>query len=60
MKHTMNTGKKVKLNKSIELEKTYLQYLTPMPIQEWQNIKSLRQPTLLKQVPTKTSCSSKG
>lgn len=53
-----NSGLKRKHNKAKELEKIYLKYLVPMSSEEWKSVRSLEQPTLLKQVPTKTSFSS--
>lgn len=47
-------------NESKHLEKIYLQYLMPMSTDEWKNIKSLEQPSLLKSVQIKTAYSSGG
>lgn len=40
------------------LENIYKQYLQPMPLDDWQKVQNLSQPTLLKRVPARTVYSS--
>jgi hypothetical protein len=49
---------KKKQKKIKNLEEAYREYLVPMSKNEWKNVRSLEQPTLLKQVSTKTAYSS--
>jgi len=53
-KNNKSLKQRRKNNKTKHLEKIYRQYLTPMSLDEWANVKSLKQPSLLKQVQTKT------
>lgn len=39
------------------LEQIYRQYLVPMPLETWSRTINLSQPSILKQVPTKTAYS---
>ncbi len=43
-----------------ELEKIYLQFMIPMPHNQWDSIKNLSQPSVLKRVPSRTAYSSVG
>ena len=43
-----------------KLEEIYRQYLAPMPSEQWSQTHDLSQPSLLKQVPTRTAYSTVG
>ena len=50
-----------KVQKNIgTLEKIYQEYLTPISPEQWSTISDLSQPSMLKQVPTRTAYSSIG
>jgi hypothetical protein len=53
----MKKAKKEKVLGVRELEKIYSKYLMPMPLEDWQNVKSLEQPNMLKEVPMRTGFS---
>jgi hypothetical protein len=42
------------------LEQMYRHYLAPMPEEQWSVVTDLSQPSILKQVPTRTAYSSVG
>ncbi|NNM58521.1 MAG: hypothetical protein HKM04_01735 [Legionellales bacterium] len=55
----MKNEKKTTPNEKVKnLEQEYRKYLVPMPLNEWKNVRSLKQPTLLKQITAKTAYSS--
>jgi hypothetical protein len=60
MKKSIERLKQKQKNETTNLEKIYLQYLMPMSTDEWKNIKSLEQPSLLRSVQIKTAYSSGG
>lgn len=42
------------------LERVYREYLTPMSAEQWARVSNLSQPSVLKQVPTRTTYYSVG
>ncbi len=57
MKSKKNNASNEKMK---DLEKIYREYMTPMPLKDWKNIRSLKQPTVLKKIIAKTVYSSGG
>ena len=53
--NTQKSGEKL-----FGLEQIYAQYLSPMPLEQWSQIHDLSQPSLMRQVPTRTAYSSFG
>lgn len=59
IKNTKSETKKSSKNKA-NLEQIYRQYLVPIPLETWSRTVNLSQPSILKQVPTRTAYSSVG
>lgn len=55
------TKKTSKLRSDVgKLEKLYEQYLVPMSTEQWNAVRNLSQPSILKQIPSRTTHSSAG
>jgi hypothetical protein len=58
-KHMKATAPK-KLKKPSPLEERYREYIAPMSLEKWSTTTNLSQPSILRQVPSKTAYSTAG